>query len=419
MELAKCPNGSEGWYLAPTYRQAKAIAWKRLIEILPEWMRVKTNETELVVEIKGGYRIAFKGCDNYDAMRGGGPAVIASDEHAFSQTDWWESVVQPALADKMGRALFVSTPRGRNHFWQLWKLGMDHAEGWESWNIPTSEVGTVHPDEIERQRGTMPYDLFQQEWGAVFLGHIGVLVPEFVPKLWPEGNLLAPDLWQSWLRQYRGNTRALVPFSGMDYGRGPKTVHLWTAADGDGRCIFYDEFVGAGMVIPGTLVMDIRAREKERDNLAPGFTVLDRSAWRKESTGQSIAEQLARAGLPLIPSDSEFDESVLMMRTMCRAERDETFREKMPRLMVVSGTCHVLQHQLCTLEDRGGGHLGEARLSRSVAHDAFDAARYALMSRSRAAAGDATPDHDLTRLRLRHGDDEVEHNPYSGVPFNV
>ena len=102
--------GETFFYCAPTYRMAKDIAWKTLKKIIPkEYIRAK-NETDLRLDLVNDSTIELKGTENAMALRGRSLAGVVLDEAAFMESEVWFEVIRPALADKQGWALFISTP---------------------------------------------------------------------------------------------------------------------------------------------------------------------------------------------------------------------------------------------------------------------------------------------------------------------
>ena len=105
--------GETFFYCAPTYRMAKDIAWKTLKKIIPkEYIRAK-NETDLRLDLVNDSTIELKGTENAMALRGRSLAGVVLDEAAFMESEVWFEVIRPALADKQGWALFISTPEER------------------------------------------------------------------------------------------------------------------------------------------------------------------------------------------------------------------------------------------------------------------------------------------------------------------
>ena len=111
----------ETFFIAPTYRMAKDIAWRALKKLVPKvWIHSK-NETDLKIELINGSTIELKGTENAMALRGAGLSGVVLDEAAFMDAEVWFEVIRPALADKEGWALFISTPDGTaSWFYDLW-----------------------------------------------------------------------------------------------------------------------------------------------------------------------------------------------------------------------------------------------------------------------------------------------------------
>ena len=113
--------GETFFYCAPTYRMAKDIAWRALKKLVPKvWIKTK-NETDLRIELINGSTIELKGTENAMALRGRSLSGVVLDEAAFMDSEVWFEVIRPALADKEGWALFISTPDGTaSWFYDLW-----------------------------------------------------------------------------------------------------------------------------------------------------------------------------------------------------------------------------------------------------------------------------------------------------------
>jgi hypothetical protein len=159
--------GRKAWYVAPTYRQAKRVAWKSLKQMTkPYWAR-KPNETDLTIELVSGGSISLRGADNYDALRGDGLDFIVLDEYASMAPEAWTEVLRPALADKEGAALFIGTPRGHNHFYDLYEAAQSQPH-WAAFQFTTEQGGNVSPQELESATHELDERTFRQEFQASF-----------------------------------------------------------------------------------------------------------------------------------------------------------------------------------------------------------------------------------------------------------
>ena len=167
-KAAKEPE-REVWYVAPTYKQAKMIVFKKLRKklISLRWVE-KINETNLSFELKNGSTISLKGADNYDSLRGVGLDYLVLDEFADIDPEAWYETLRPTLADKMGSALFIGTPKGMNWAKDLYDMAEEYPNEWKSFQFTTIEGGQVTPEEVEAARRSLDIRTFRQEFEATF-----------------------------------------------------------------------------------------------------------------------------------------------------------------------------------------------------------------------------------------------------------
>jgi hypothetical protein len=149
-ELCRAAWGTDRltWYMAPTYRQAKRIAWKPLEQMTREYWASRPNETDLSIELIGGGAIARRGAEHYDSLRGDGLDFVVLDEYASMAPEACSEVLRPALSDRLGRGLFIGTPKWLNHFYDLYQNAQEQAH-WQAFRYTTEERGNVPPEEIE------------------------------------------------------------------------------------------------------------------------------------------------------------------------------------------------------------------------------------------------------------------------------
>lgn len=159
---------AECWYLAPSYRQAKRIAWKMLKEMIPKEALVKRpNESELTVEFKNGSVIRLMGGQSVDDIKGSALNACVLDEYGSMNPNIWSEAIRAALSDRGGWALFIGTPKGYNHFYDLWMSGKAQ-DNWRSWQYTTAQGGNVPADEIAAAELDMDERTFKQEYMASF-----------------------------------------------------------------------------------------------------------------------------------------------------------------------------------------------------------------------------------------------------------
>lgn len=172
MALEK-PN-SRNWYIAPTYRQAKEIAWKMLFDNLPRELISSKNEVELSIDLIQGADITLKGADTPDSLRGVGLNYAILDEYAQMKEEVWDEIVRPMLIDSKGSALFIGTPLGYNHFWKLYNKEKDDID-YKSFHYRTIDNLAIAGIEVEVEKARQETDpiRFSQEYEANFEALVG------------------------------------------------------------------------------------------------------------------------------------------------------------------------------------------------------------------------------------------------------
>ena len=167
------------WYVAPSYRQAKQIAWEMLNKLVPKGDLVKPpHETELIFYFKDNNKLCLKGADNPDSLRGVGLNYVVLDETANIKRNVWEEVIRPTLLDSGGKALFIGTPKGYNHFYDFFLMEQKN-EDWKSWQFKTIDNPFIAKKEIEDAKGDSSPERFAQEYEAEFSKRFGTIWSRF------------------------------------------------------------------------------------------------------------------------------------------------------------------------------------------------------------------------------------------------
>ncbi len=182
--FVECLKVKDGlfWYVSPTYRQTKQIAWKILLKLIPEVVLAKKpNETELSFTFRNGSVLVLKGADNPDSLRGSGLDGLVVDEFASVRyaKSVWEEVLRPSLTDKLGWCLFIGTPKGKDAFWEIWEKGQRKEDGYESWKFGTKDNPFIPRSEILEAEKQLSPRFFRQEYEASFEDFVGMVWPEF------------------------------------------------------------------------------------------------------------------------------------------------------------------------------------------------------------------------------------------------
>ena len=138
-------DSKDVFYIGPTFQQAKDIMWNMLKELLQGTDLIETtHENTATMKLTNGRRISLKGSDRPDTLRGIGLAYVVLDEYANMKVEVWEQIIRPTLADVAGGALFIGTPAGKNHFYDLF-LEAEKDEDWETFQYTTVDNPLIDP----------------------------------------------------------------------------------------------------------------------------------------------------------------------------------------------------------------------------------------------------------------------------------
>lgn len=155
-------------YIAPTYTQAKDVAWSYLKEYTQAIPGMEKSESELSVTFPhNGSRIRLYGAENYDRIRGLYLDGAIIDETGDIDPRAWPEVIRPALSDRKGWATFIGTPKGRNAFFDIHTLACN-ADDWFSQTLKASQTGIIDALELEDARRTMTPEQYAQEYECSF-----------------------------------------------------------------------------------------------------------------------------------------------------------------------------------------------------------------------------------------------------------
>jgi len=166
-------DSKDVFYIGPTFQQAKDIMWNMLKELLHGTNLIETtHENTATMKLVNGRRISLKGSDRPDTLRGVGLAYVVLDEYASMKVEVWEQIIRPTLSDVKGGALFIGTPAGKNHFYDLY-LEAEKDEDWEAFQYTSIDNPLIDPKEVEVARRTMSTQAFRQEFEASFVSFTG------------------------------------------------------------------------------------------------------------------------------------------------------------------------------------------------------------------------------------------------------
>ena len=155
-------------YVTPTFALAK-IFFQEVVDLLPPQL-ITYNKTDLKIDFIGGGYIQFFTGERLDLFRSRHFNLVIIDEAAFipNLEDGWTKAIRPTLTDLKGEAIFISTPKGKDYFYQLYNKGLDELEiDWESFHYTTYDNPHIDPTEIDSARLDLPEAIFKQEYLAI------------------------------------------------------------------------------------------------------------------------------------------------------------------------------------------------------------------------------------------------------------
>lgn len=234
-----------GWWVSPTIAMAREVGWEEFRDykdILDPAIE-NVHETLLRVTFKNGSHLYFKGADNEKGLRGRGISMLVIDEAAFVDPDIWTRALRPALSDKQGRAILISTPNGRNWFYDLAEYASREDNDWGYYHWPTIMNPLITEQELREAANLISEIDFRQEYLAEFITREGMVYDDFSHEniipietiMDADGNwriaLLSPSLHDGF-----------EVFLGIDFGYANPTAICFMAVNKDTREVYqFDE----------------------------------------------------------------------------------------------------------------------------------------------------------------------------------
>ena len=234
-------------YIAPTYAQCKRIAWDYLLQYTRPLGAI-ANIAELRVDFMGR-RISLYGADSPDSLRGIYLDGVVIDEIGDVNPAIFSEVVRPALADRLGWAMFIGTPKGNNHFKDLRDRAYNSADGWKLLEFKASETGLIIPTELASAKAEMGDDKFRQEFECSFnaavegsyygkmineleeKNQITTIPREILSKTYCAWDLGMSDSTSIWVAQVVGKEIRLVDYY-ENHSQGLDTYVQWLRDNG-------------------------------------------------------------------------------------------------------------------------------------------------------------------------------------------
>lgn len=239
LKCLQCPhNRPQCHYFAPTYSQAKRVAWAYLKEFCSALPGTQFNEAELKAILPNGGTIQLGSADNPDGSRGIYSDACVLDEPAQMPPRMWSEILRPALSDRQGAALFIGTPNGRQGlFYDTYEIA-GNDELWFRGIFKASETGVIDPIELQAAKRVMSDPEYAQEYECSFDSAIrGAYFAEEMTKAELEGRI----------GTYKYDSGKQVHIA-LDLGINDATAAWFFQTDGNMvNFIEYKEYVNTGL----------------------------------------------------------------------------------------------------------------------------------------------------------------------------
>lgn len=275
------------WWIANTYKNVSR-GYREVVNQLPSsWLAKPApayTSTTKILQLKNGTMIEFYSGGSPDSLAGEGVDFVVVDEAALIPDNVWQQLIRPTLMDTGGEAFIISTPRGHNWFYQMWKLGQEGKRGYESWRFAQTDNPYVPQEETDSAQDELPTIIFQQEIMAEFLAS-GASI--FGLGLEREGSVVDEIV------EPRGNV-----FVGIDLAKKQDFTVITADREDDGMPCYFERFNELDWPTQQKRIA-YAIQELEDSSGVEGVTVMLDST----GIGDVVYDNLTAAGIEVTPID--------------------------------------------------------------------------------------------------------------------
>lgn len=319
VRAARSPD-SMNWWVANSYKNVMR-GYKEVVRQIPRSLLAKDapvpTSTQLILQFKNGATIEFYPAGNPDALAGEGVDFMIVDEAGLIENRVWNQLLRPTLMDTQGDALLISTPRGHNWFWEVWRRGQEGKKHHESWQFSQADNPYIDPEETESAREELPDIIFKQEILAEFIAG-GASI--FATGLTTDGAIL--DV----LEEPRGQI-----YVGIDLADKEDFTVISAVREEDHRPVLHERFNQVGWVNQKQQIRDAVRQLEQRPRVESVTVMLDSTG-----LGDVVYEDLSFMGIDAVPQKFSND-----------------WKEKAVKLLAADlehGRAFILQDQLPEFE---------------------------------------------------------------------
>lgn len=273
------------WWIANTYKNVSR-GYREVVNQLPPSLLAKPapayTSTSKILQLKNGTMIEFYSGGSPDSLAGEGVDFVVVDEAALIPDNVWQQLIRPTLMDTGGEAFIISTPRGHNWFWQMWKLGQENKPGYESWRFPQTANPYVPQSETDAAKEELPTIIFRQEIMAEFLA-AGASI--FGLGLERDGSIVDEIV------EPRGNV-----FMGIDLAKKQDFTVITADRESDGMPCYYERFQDLDWPTQQNRIAYAIAELEDAPGVESVTAMLDSTG-----IGDVVYDNLTAAGVDVMP----------------------------------------------------------------------------------------------------------------------
>jgi phage terminase large subunit-like protein len=250
------------------------VGWRPLRRLAGQIPGAEIRKVDRQVILPGGGEVTVRSADNPDSLRGEGLDFVVLDECAFMLETAWNEALRPALADRKGRALFISTPKGRNWFWRIWQRAASDGGEWHGWQFTSYDNPFIADSEIDAAKAMLPDRIFRQEFMAEFIDDAGGVFRRVMDA--------------ATAQQQDDPTPGHSYVFGVDWGKHNDFTVITVLDLTDKSLVYFDRFNQIDYVLQAGRLKALAGRFKPTTVVA-----------ESNSIGDPVIEQLRRDGLPV------------------------------------------------------------------------------------------------------------------------
>jgi hypothetical protein len=314
------------WVVAPNYPLSEKVfreVWQAIVidgalgppsEVVSS-KRFDARGGSMFIRLAWGSWIEGKTAENPTSLVGEGLDLLIIDEAAKVHALVWEKYLEPTLVDRKGRCLMITTPEGRNWFYGVYQRGTvpeTREKGWRCSQMKSESNPYLDKEWIDRKRTEVTPEIFRQEYEASFEHHTGLVWPEFVNHLIPNGHIFNDS--------HMAISSRMSHYRSIDPGLKNPTACIWAAVDHDNNVWVYQDYEVADVLA------DIHAANiKVKTAHKIVQTYIDPSATRSNATdGLSVADVFRENGIYAIPAPNDLASGIQIVARYLRATLDSS-----------------------------------------------------------------------------------------------